>query len=333
MKYTDNALNLLTVKTYKGIGRAWIIKNLHGNESVEHITMLLNEKSKQEKPVYIDDFEQRKKQLAEYIQRLEECCDGLVAMGDKDFPSYRGKVKDSERPIYLFYKGDLSLLDPAHINITVIGLLNPDESIETREQKIVAEMVKHGATIVSGLAHGCDSIAHKQALTGGKTIAVLPGSLDNILPTAHKSLAYEIVEAGGLLITEYYDNFKNAMELSSRYKDRDRLQALYCDFIVLAASYAQDSATRWKITDQKLDSGARLAMEFALQYGIPRAVMYDKNIDATNPMFDLNRQLISEQADISILSPRTLEASIKAIKKIKKSGELSSETRQQQNLI
>ena len=42
MLYTDNAINILTAKTYKGIGRAWIVKNLRGNEKVESIVSLLN---------------------------------------------------------------------------------------------------------------------------------------------------------------------------------------------------------------------------------------------------------------------------------------------------
>ena len=117
-----------------------------------------------------------------------------------------------------------------------------------------------------------------------------------------------------MLITEYYDENKSAMDLSSRYKDRDRLQALFCDTIILAASYAQDSAERWKIKDQKLDSGARLAMEFAKEYNIARAVMYDQNIDVNNPMFDLNRQLISEQKDTIILTSKSLEKIIHDIK-------------------
>ena len=44
MKYTDNSLNILTAKSYKGIGNAWIVKNLKGNESVETIVVLLNSK-------------------------------------------------------------------------------------------------------------------------------------------------------------------------------------------------------------------------------------------------------------------------------------------------
>ena len=307
MKYTDNAINIITAKTFKGIGRAWIIKNLKGNESIDTIVSIINRNSKQDEVITIDDFEFSKNQILNQVEAFGESCDGIVAIGDKEFPKYRGNVKESERPIFLFYKGDISLLDTENKNITVIGLLNPDETIEIREQKIVAEIVKRNVTVVSGLAFGCDSIAHKQALLGGNTVAILPSPLNNIMPAKNKNLAFEIVENGGLLITEYYDEHKSAMDLSSRYKDRDRLQALYCDAIILAASYAQDSATRWKITDQKLDSGARLAMGFAKDYSIPRAVMYDQKLDSENPMFDLNRQLINEQKDIVILTPKSLD--------------------------
>lgn len=314
MKYTDNALNIITAKTFKGIGRAWIVKNLKGNESVDVIVSLINNKSKQSDLVTLDDFEYEKNQLEIQFERFEECCDGVVAIGDKDFPKYRGNVKDSQQPIFLFYKGDLGLLDIDNPNITVIGLLNPDERIEIRERKIVSEIVKKDVTIVSGLAFGCDSIAHEQALIGGKTVAILPSPLSKIMPAKNKGLAFEIVENGGLLVTEYYDEHKSSMDLSSRYKDRDRLQALFCDAIILAASYAQDSGQCWKIFDKKLDSGARLAMGFAKDYDIPRAVMYDKNTDTDNPMFDLNRQLISEQKDITILTPKSLQDLIDNVK-------------------
>lgn len=314
MKYTDNAINIITAKTFKGIGRAWIVKNLKGNESVESIVSLINSKSKQSEAVTVSDFEFEKSQVINQIEIFEDSCDGVVAIGDKDFPQYRGTVKESERPIFLFYKGDLSLLDLENDNITVIGLLNPDEAIESRERKIVAEIVKRNITIVSGLAFGCDSIAHKEALIGGKTVAILPSPLSKIMPAKNKGLAFEIFEQGGLLITEYYDEHKSAMDLSSRYKDRDRLQALFCDAIILAASYAQDSAQRWKIFDKKLDSGARLAMGFAKNYNIPRAVMYDSKTDLNNPMFDLNRQLISEQKDITILTQKSLQQMVDKIK-------------------
>jgi DNA processing protein len=133
------------------------------------------------------------------------------------------------------------------------------------------------------------------------------------MPVRNRGVAFQIVEEGGLLVTEYGTDFKSQMELSSRYKERDRLQALLCDTIVLAASYAQNSAEGWKIFGQKLDSGARLAMGYAKEYGIPRAVMYDEDIDGNNPMFDLNRDLISEQSDLTIITQENVGDTVSKI--------------------
>lgn len=317
MKYPENAVNILTVMSYKGVGRAWIIKNLKGNESVSEIVLLLNEKTRQNN-ITVDGFESEKIIIKEKLAVFGDCCDGLLAIGDNGFPRYRGEVKESERPVYLFYKGNVNLLDTDNNNIAVIGLLNPDEEIEEREKKIVELIAKQNITVVSGLAFGCDSIAHQQAMSGGKTIAILPSPLNDILPAKNRELAFEIVDQGGLLVTEYYENFKSKMELSSRYKERDRLQALFSDTIILAASYSQDSAERWNIRDKKLDSGARLAMEFARNYNIPRAVMYNEDTDANNPMFDLNRQLTTEDKDVVILTKSNLSKIINNIHENKK---------------
>lgn len=311
MKYSDNALNILTVKSpfYKGIGNDWISKNLIGNESVEKIVTLLNKKIKGEE-TSVEEFEQLKYKFEKIlVEKFDnEMCDGIVALGDKDFPQHRGDVKGSEKPNFLYYKGNIDLLSIDNKNISVIGLLNPEGDIEERERNIVKQFVKNNATIVSGLAFGCDSISHQQALdSNGKTVAILPSPLSNIMPARNKSLAFQIVEEGGLLVTEYGNDFKDQYELSSRYKERDRLQALFCDTIMLAASYAQNSAERWKMFGQKLDSGARLAMGYAKDYGIPRAVMYDKYIDENNPMFDLNRDLIKEQSDITVITKDNID--------------------------
>lgn len=313
MKYTTNALNILTAKSYKGIGNAWLVKNLKGKEDIDTIVSLLNNKIKEK--TNIDEFKHLRDGFENKLnQKFQDCCDGFVALGDNDFPQYRGNVKDSEKPVFLYYKGDIDLLNIDNKNISVIGLLSPDENIEEREKNIVSEFIKHGATIVSGLALGCDSISHQEALDrNGKTIAILPSPLYDIMPATNKGLAFQIVDEGGLIITEYGTDFKSKMELSSRYKERDRLQALFCETIVLAASYAQDSAERWKLFGQKLDSGARLAMGFAKEYNIPRAVMYDKELDTTNPMFDLNRDLIKEQKDITVIEQNNIPDTVKKI--------------------
>ena len=299
MNYSENAINIVTAKTYKGIGRAWVVKNLKGNEKVDTIISLLNISSKEAYAITIDDFERDREKIKESLIKLEEFADGLVAIGDSNFPPHRGNVKNSEQPIFLFYRGDLNLLSAKSKNVAVIGLLNPDREIEIVEKEVVDKLVKKGVTIVSGLALGCDTVAHKQALNSkGKTVAILPSPLNNIMPATNKELANEIVQKNGLLITEYYEDEKSKMELGGRYQERDRLQALFSDSIILSASYAKN--------DQGNDSGSRLAMEYALNYSIPRAVIYDDKTNLNNPKYDLSRQLIRIQRNITIINQKNL---------------------------
>ena len=310
MIYSDNAINILTAKICKGIGRAWIVKNLRGNETVDSIVSLLKKDAKKDCDKTLENFEKNKKKIREDILRLGDFMDGAVAIGDKNFPPYRGKVKNkvknSEQPIVLFYRGDLNLLKATNKNVAVIGLRDPDKDTEIIEQEVVAELVKYGATIVSGLALGCDSIAHKQALrSNGKTIAILPSPLNNIFPATNIELANEIVKNKGLLITEYYENAESKKEFGGRYQERDRLQVLFSDCIILTASYAKN--------DQGNDSGSRLAMEYASQYSIPRAVIYDSVTNENNPKYDLNRQLIKEDELITRINPNNLTSTINKI--------------------
>ena len=295
MKLTENALNVLAVKTYRGIGRAWVVKNLRGNESAERLVALLNKSVKENKPITQVDFEIVRSKISDSIAKLAAFSDGVVAIGDKDFPSYRGNVKNSDQPVVLFYRGDLGLLSKPSRNVAVIGLLSPDKDTEVLEGEVVSKLVSHGATIVSGLALGCDTVAHRQALRSeGKTVAILPGPLNEILPSVNRDLAEEIVKKNGLLITEYYEKAKSKMELSGRYQERDRLQALFSDCVILTASYAKN--------DLGMDSGSRLAMEYAANYSIQRAVMYDSEKNVGNPKYDLNRQLMREQVGLVVIN-------------------------------
>ena len=295
LKLTENALNVLAIKTFRGIGRAWVVKNLRGNESAERLVALLNKSVKEGKPITQVDFDIVRSKISDSIDKLAAFADGVVAIGDKDFPSYRGNVKNSEQPVILFYRGDLGLLSKPSRNVAVIGLLTPDKDTEVLEGEMVSKLVSHGATIVSGLALGCDTVAHKQALRSeGKTVAILPGPLNEILPAANRDLAEEIVKKNGLLITEYFEKANSKMELSGRYQERDRLQALFSDCVILTASYAKN--------DLGMDSGSRLAMEYAANYSIQRAVMYDSGKDDGNPKYDLNRQLMREQVGLVVIN-------------------------------
>jgi DNA processing protein len=226
---------------------------------------------------------------------------GIVCAFDDDFPVINRNVKNnSDKPFLLFYKGDLSLLSDLNLNVAVIGLTSPDSEIIRRESEIVMKLVENDLVIVSGLAAGCDAVGHKVCLeSNGKTIAILPTQLNKVYPLENKELAEEIVEKGGLLLTEYYKEPTSKHEAVGRFIERDRLQALFSKAIVLIASYRKGEG----------DSGSRHAMEAAKKFGINRFVMYNDESDAENSQFALNRDFLSQEQDerLQILKPSSID--------------------------
>lgn len=317
MKKTDNAVNILTAMTYNKVGKAWVVKNLSKPIPLERIIELIKLADKENENCSIDDFLYRKECIRHDLNALYKEIGGfeVTAIGDDDFPQYRGNVKNSEKPVVLFYKGDLSLLDKGNSNVAVIGLLNPNGKIEENERKVVAELVNRNITIVSGLANGCDYIAHHETLmNGGKTVAILPSPLNNILPTSNSPLARDIWENGGLVITEYYKGINSPKMLSGRYIERDRLQALFSDCVVLSASYDENKLGN--------DSGSRHAMGKAKEYGLARAVIYSELMDIDNPMFDLTRRVISEDKSVIIVNNENISDAVdRIVKRTNKASE------------
>ena len=105
-------------------------------------------------------------------------------------------------PIILYCKGNISLLNSECLG--VVGTRRATKYGKDICNKFVKDIATEKITIVSGLAEGIDTCAHKACLeVGGKTIAVLGGGLLNIYPTSNIALAEEIVDKGGLLISEY----------------------------------------------------------------------------------------------------------------------------------
>lgn len=225
----------------------------------------------------------------------------ITCIFDDNFPIINKNVKNnSEKPYLLFYKGDISLLKNLNMNVAIIGLTNPEKEIIDREEKIVKNLVNNDMTIVSGLALGCDTLAHENCLkANGKTVAILPSQVNKVIPAKNRELAKQIVSEGGLLISEYYKEPNSRYEAIGRFIERDRLQAMFSKAIILIASYRKGEG----------DSGSRHAMEAARKYNIERYVMYNENTDINNIQFGLNKDLldISRQDQVKILFSNSIE--------------------------
>ena len=229
-------------------------------------------------------------------KELQERDLNLICVFDDKFPKIDLKLKSSEKSFLFVYKGNINLLNEINNNVAVIGVLTPTKDIEAREEKIVKELIKNNLTIISGLARGCDSIAHKTCLeNNGKTIAILPTTFNNIYPKENKSLIDEIVRKDGLVITEYITEPQNRFIRIKRFIDRDRLQAIFSKAVVLIASFSQGNG----------DSGSRHAIQKAKEYGKLRYVIFDEKTDNNNPIFELNKQQIVD--DATVLTNKTIK--------------------------
>lgn len=239
----------------------------------------------------------RLKQDTEYYEQyLTENDIDLVCAFDENFPALPPCVKPGDKPYLFAYKGDISLLSDRSKNTAVVGVLTPTTDIIERERKIVELLVQGGLNVLSGLARGCDTVAHRRCIDlGGKTVAFLPTALDDIYPKENTSLAQQIVRSGGLVITEYIAPPANRYEHIKRFIERDRLQAMFAANVILIASYDKGQG----------DSGSRHAMQKATEYGAARYVMYNHYTDTDLPIFALNRRLVDEDAEI--LTPKAID--------------------------
>lgn len=124
-------------------------------------------------------------------------------------------------PSRLYVEGNYEILN--EIGIAVIGSRTNTLYGEKMCKKFVKNLVEYNINIISGLAIGIDSIAHKTCLrNGGKTIAVLPSGLENIYPSHHRELVKTIIDNGGAVITEY----ENKVEAEYKtFLERNRIVA------------------------------------------------------------------------------------------------------------
>ena len=124
----------------------------------------------------------------------------ILTLHDAAYPGRLRNIYDP--PVLLYYKGMLPNFDD-EAAIAVVGTRDATPYGIQATEKLSYGMAQQGALIVSGLARGIDSAAHRAALrAGGKTTAVLGGGIDVIYPAENRYL-YEDVAASGALISEY----------------------------------------------------------------------------------------------------------------------------------
>ena len=163
------------------------------------------------------------------IKFIEQYKISPLFITDKNYPQRLLNCYDS--PLMLYYRGSVNLNMPKIISI--VGTRVHTDYGKMVCEKIVEDLHAEGILIVSGLAYGIDTIAHKAALKNKlDTVGVLAHGLDKIYPPANKAMAKQMVDNGGLL-TEFM-SFTNPDR--QNFPKRNRIVAGMCDGLIVIES-------------------------------------------------------------------------------------------------
>jgi DNA processing protein len=124
----------------------------------------------------------------------------LVSLREKAYPPLLREIFDP--PALLFYRGELP--DPEKPLVAVVGTRKPSSRGSAAAFALGRDLGRAGISVVSGLALGIDTMAHRGNIEGNApTVAVLGSSTDNVYPSSNRDLARRILENGGLILSEY----------------------------------------------------------------------------------------------------------------------------------
>lgn len=194
--------NFLTLKKQKSLIELYAEpKELWYNfkESNERITGLLHADEISKMMFLKDDT-----YLKTYYENLKEQNITALTLFSNDYPNLLKEI--DYPPLVLYCKGDISLLNSKCL--AIVGTRRPTRYGRETTYMFSSNLARSGLTIVSGLADGVDTEAHRAALdVKGKTIAVLGCGVNEIYPVSNSGLAKEVIKHG-LLISEYKPNEK-----------------------------------------------------------------------------------------------------------------------------
>ncbi len=228
-------------------------------------------------------------------ERTESRCKSLgievIARWEEKFPKRLLSIHDC--PSILFVKGNLNALN-SKISVAIIGTREPTPFGEGSAVRIAEFFTHAGASVVSGLARGCDTLAHKGCLRqGGETVAVLAHGLDQVYPPENADLARLIIEKQGCLISEYAPGTRPT---GLAFVERDRLQSGLSDAVI--------------VVETGVKGGTLHTANYCLQQGRLLAAIAHPEKYRNAEKAQGNKMLINKRGALAISDRKDLEQKI-----------------------
>lgn len=188
-------------------------------ETVDGLFADLNQTNKKIKSITKEEFDKACEKAEIIYEKSEKAQVKIISPLDKSFPDNYRNIPSP--PFFLHYRGNIDCLHDKCV--AIIGTREPSDYGIKHGKRLSDVFVDAEFTIVSGLAIGCDTLAHRAAVQKNKkTAAILAGGLQSIYPKENLALTNEILDNDGVLISEYEYGVPG---LPNYFVERDRLQS------------------------------------------------------------------------------------------------------------
>ena len=238
------------------------------------------------------EFEDKAEQELERVRGLGG---DILLLDDGSYPSYLREIADP--PITLYVRGDWQgcFEQPG---VAVIGSRMCSTYGENASEMLSRDLASRGICIISGLARGIDTAAHKGAIrAGGKTIAVLGTGIDAVYPKENTRLVREILDAGGAVVSQFP---LGTPPLKDNFPYRNRIiSGLSLGVLIIEATERSGSL----IT-------ARLATEQNREVMAVPGNITSRNSFGTNYLIKAGAKLVQQWQDVVAELPSDISAAI-----------------------
>lgn len=218
------------------------------------------------------------------LERLAAAGVAALSWHDTRYPDRLKETADA--PPVLYVRGSLPLEDEP--SVAVVGTRRPTDYGYRVTADLCAALAGRGITVVSGLALGIDSRAHKSTLdAGGRTVAVLGNGLDTVYPRENLRLAERIVAEGGAVVSEFA---LGARPEASNFPRRNRIiSGMTLGTLITEAG--ETSGTRWTVY-HALEQNREI-------FCVPGSI-YSETSKLTNRLIREGAKLVSNVGDILV---------------------------------
>lgn len=193
-----------------------------------------------------DSFPERLSRADDEIERAQRAGAKLITVLDEQYPANLKLVFNL--PPFLFVRGSLCPADAR--SVAVVGTRKPSAEGLSRAEKMAAMLTAEGVTVVSGLANGIDTAAHKASLeAGGRTVAVVGTGIARTYPRQNEALADEIA-ATGAVVSQFWPGSPPARH---NFPMRNVTMSGFCQGTV--------------VIEASSTSGAKMQARLALEHG------------------------------------------------------------------